>query len=180
MNIATIAGSLRKASINRGLLNACRDVAPDGVTFETLSIGVLPHYDGDLAADGDPATVAEFKAAIASADALLIATPEYNYSVPGVLKNALDWASRPAYRSVFAGKKTAMLGASYSVVGTARAQAHLKGIMLGMAAPVFPYPEVLVGAAKEKFDAAGTLTDTGTREHLAAFVAAFASWVRTP
>ncbi|MGH1347682.1 MAG: NADPH-dependent FMN reductase [Nannocystales bacterium] len=180
MNIATIAGSLRKASINRGLLSACRDVAPEGVTFQALSIGELPHYDGDLAAAGDPGPVAVFKAAIAAADGLLIATPEYNYSVPGVLKNALDWASRPAYRSVFAGKKTAMLGASYSVVGTARAQAHLKGIMLGMAAPVFAYPEVLVGAAKEKFDAAGNLTDPSTCEHLAGFVAAFATWVGTP
>jgi len=180
MKLATIAGSLRKASINRGLLEACQDVAPGGITFEPLPIGELPHYDEDLATQGDPEAVARFKAAIAAADGLLIATPEYNYSVPGVLKNALDWASRPAYRSVFAGKKTGMLGASYSVVGTARAQAHLKGIMLGMAAPVFPYPEVLVGAAKEKFDTDGNLTDPSTREHLAGFVAAFATWVGTP
>lgn len=179
MKIATISGSLRKASINTGLLNACRDVAPDGVTFEPLSIGDLPHYDGDLAASGDPETVAVFKAAIDSADGLLIATPEYNYSVPGVLKNALDWASRPAYRSVFAGKKTGMLGASYSIVGSARAQAHLKTIMLGMLAPVFAYPEVLVGAAKEKFDEAGNLTHADTRKHLSAFVSAFSTWVGT-
>lgn len=179
MKIATIAGSLRSASINRGLLNTCRAVAPQGMDFVSLPIGELPHYDGDLAAQGDPQPVAAFKAAIASADALLIATPEYNYSVPGVLKNALDWASRPAYRSVFAGKKTGMLGASYSVVGTARAQAHLKTIMLGMAAPVFAYPEVLVGAAKDKFDTAGNLTDLATREHLERFVSAFASWVGT-
>lgn len=179
MKIATIAGSLRSASINRGLLNTCREVAPQGVDFVSLPIGELPHYDGDLAAQGDPQPVAAFKAAIASADGLLIATPEYNYSLPGVLKNALDWASRPAYQSVFAGKKTGMLGASYSVVGTARAQAHLKTIMLGMAAPVFAYPEVLVGAAKDKFDTAGNLTDLGTREHLERFVSAFATWVGT-
>ncbi len=177
MNIATIAGSLRAASINRGLLNACQDLAPDGVTFVPLQIGALPHFDSDLAASGDPKPVEAFKAAIAGADGLLIATPEYNYSVPGVLKNALDWASRPAYRSVFAGKKTGMIGASYSAVGTARAQAHLKTIMLGMAAPVFSHPEFLVGGAKDKFDADGVLTDTNTREHLTKFIAAFSAWV---
>ena len=178
MKIATIAGSLRKSSTNRGLLTACTRVAPEGVTFEALNIADIPHYDGDLAAAGEPASVTAFKAGIERADGLLIATPEYNYSIPGVLKNAIDWASRPAYRSVFAGTKTAMLGAAYSTVGTARAQAHLKGILLGMATPVFAYPEVLVGSAMTKFDDEGTLTDAATREHLAKFMAAFVQWLR--
>ncbi len=174
MKIATIAGSLRKGSINRGLIRACEAVAPEGVTFEELSIGDLPHYDADLA---EPEAVTRFKAAIEAADAVLIATPEYNYSIPGVLKNALDWASRPAYQSVFAGKKTAMLGAAYSTVGTARAQGHLKHVMLGMAAPVFAHPEVLVASAKSKFDAEGNLTDEGTRAFLGPFMQAFVRWV---
>ncbi len=177
MNIITIAGSLRKASINRGLLDAAAALAPSGVTLTELSYRDIPLYDADVAAQGDPPAVAAFKDAIASADGLLIATPEYNYSVPGVLKNALDWASRPAYRSVFAGTKTAVLGASYSIVGSARAQGHLKQILLGMAAPVFAYPEFLVGGAKDKFDASGTLTDDPTREHLQRLVTAFVAWV---
>jgi chromate reductase len=179
MKIATIAGSLRQASTNQGLIRACIDIAPEGVDFEALSIGDMPHYDGDVAAGGEPESVAAFKAGIARADALLIATPEYNYSIPGVLKNAIDWASRPAYQSVFAGKKTAMLGAAYSVVGTARAQSHLKHVLLGMATPVFAYPEVLVGSAKTKFDAEGNLTDAPTREFLGTFMRAFVEWVRT-
>ncbi len=178
MLIATIAGSLRQASINRGLVRACTELAPAGVTFEALDIGALPHYDGDLAALGDPQPVGAFKQGLERADAVLISTPEYNYSIPGVLKNAIDWASRPAYQSVFSGKKTAVLGASFSVVGTARAQAHLKNVLLGMATPVFAYPEVLVGLAKTKFDAQGSLTDAATREHLAAFMAAFTAWVQ--
>lgn len=178
MNIATIIGSLRSASLNAGLVRACVEVAPQGLTFEALDIGALPHFDGDLAAKGDPEGVAAFKQGLERADALLIATPEYNYSIPGVLKNAIDWASRPAYQSVFSGLKTAMLGASFSTVGTARAQAHLKNVLLGMATPVFAYPEVLVGSAKAKFDAEGSLTDAPTREHLAKFMAAFAGWVR--
>ncbi len=178
MKIATIAGSLRRTSTNRGLLRACQDAAPQGITFDALSIGDIPHYDGDVAALGDPDSVTRFKAGIEGADALLIATPEYNYSIPGVLKNAIDWASRPAYQSVFAGKKTGMLGAAFSIVGTARAQSHLKHILLGMATPVFAYPEVLVGSAKTKFDAEGTLTDGSTREFLATFMAAFVNWAK--
>lgn len=179
MNIATIAGSLRQTSTNRGLIRACIELAPEGLTFDTLSIGELPHYNGDVAARGEPEAVTRFKAGIDAADAVLIATPEYNYSIPGVLKNAIDWASRPAYQSVFAGKKTGMLGAAYSVVGTARAQSHLKQILLGMATPVFPFPEVLVGAAKAKFDAEGNLIDVPTREFLAKFMLAFAGWIKT-
>lgn len=175
MKIATIAGSLRQASINRGLVRACMSVAPEGIEFDALSIGDLPHYDSDL---GEPDTVAAFKAGIERADALLIATPEYNYSIPGVLKNAIDWASRPAYQSVFMGKKTAILGAAYSTVGSARAQGHLKQILLGMATPVFAYPEVLVASAKDKFDAEGNLVDGVTRDFLARFMEAFVNWAQ--
>ncbi|MBV1862353.1 MAG: NAD(P)H-dependent oxidoreductase, partial [Nannocystaceae bacterium] len=147
MNIVGISGSLRRGSHNSGLLRAASELVPSGVTLTQLSVA-MPLYDGDLDDGGGPASVTEFKRAVAAADAVLIATPEYNYGIPGPLKNALDWASRPAYRSVFAGKKVALMGAAASVVGTARAQAHLKLVLLGMVAEVFPHPELLVGGSR--------------------------------
>lgn len=175
MKIAAIAGSLRKASFNRSLLDAAEGLAPPAVVWSRLDIR-LPLYDADLDVDGGPPEVVAFKDAIAASDAVLIATPEYNYGIPGPLKNAIDWASRPAYRSVFAGKKTAIVGAAGSIVGTARAQGQLKQVLLGMAAEVFPYPELLVGGAGGKFDD-GQLTDETTRDKLAEMLEVFAAWV---
>lgn len=174
MKIAAIAGSLRKASFNRSLLDAAQELAPSGLDW--LRPGIrLPLYDADLDVDGGPPEVVAFKDAIATSDAVLIATPEYNYGIPGPLKNAIDWASRPAYRSVFAGKKTAIVGAAGSIVGTARAQGQLKQVLLGMAAEVFPYPEFLVGRAGGKFED-GRLTDEATRDLLAKMLQAFVTW----
>jgi len=176
MKIVGIAGSLRKASFNRGLIVAARELLPEGVELDTLEIR-LPLYDADLDVDGGPDEVRAFKDAIDGAAAVLIATPEYNYGVPGPLKNAIDWASRPAYKSVFHRKKVAVFGASGSVVGSARAQGQLKQVLLGMASEVFPFPEVVVGNARDKFEN-GRLVHPSTREHLGKLLDGFVAWVR--
>ncbi len=177
LTILGIAGSLRRASFNRALLEAARELMPPGVVFEVAEIGDLPLYDADLAEGGKPPPVARLEEQIAQADAVLIATPEYNYGIPGVLKNALDWASRPAFRSVFAGKPVAIVGASGGAVGTARAQGQLKQVLLGMVAEVFPYPEVLVARAQERFEE-GKLTDEPTREAVRQILGAFVTYLR--
>lgn len=177
MNIITIAGSLRKSSFNRGLLRAAAELAPEGVTLADLSYRDIPPFDGDVAAAGSPESVEAFKAAIAAADGLLIATPEFNYSVPGVLKNAIDWASRPAYASVFARKPVAIVSASPSAVGGARAQGQLKQNLLGIIADIYPAPEFAMGGARAKFDAEGRLADDPTRELLTGFLGGFVEFV---
>lgn len=177
MKILGIPGSLRRASLNRALLSAAAELAPKGVELAIADLGPLPLFNVDLLEGGQEVeAVEQFKGAIAACDAVLIATPEYNYGLPGVLKNALDWASRPAYRSVFAGKPVAVVSASPSAMGGVRAQAHLKLVLLGMASEVFPYPEFLVPAAHRKFED-GHLVDTDTREHLAKLLGNLVLWV---
>ena len=117
------------------------------------------------------------KAQIGNADGLLFVTPEYNFSIPGVLKNAIDWASRPGFRSVLAHKPVAIIGASPGTVGTARAQGHLKQVLLGTLSEVFPYPEVLVSKAHERIQN-GQLADEPTREVLRKMLEAYVSWIR--
>jgi chromate reductase, NAD(P)H dehydrogenase (quinone) len=129
-------------------------------------------------AQGEPEPVQALKAAIAGADALLIATPEYNHSVPGVLKNAIDWASRPPRGSVLAGKPAAILGASPGVTGTARAQTQLRGSFVFTQTPALLQPEILVYRAHEKFDAEGRLTDEKTREFIGLLLRNLADWTR--
>ena len=121
-----IAGSLRRGSFNRGLIRAAAAVAPGGTTVVAYDLADVPMFNADVEVDGDPRAVAALKQAIADADALLIATPEYNHCVPGVLKNAIDWASRPPRQSVLTGKPVAIMGASTGRGATARAQAHLR------------------------------------------------------
>lgn len=174
MNILALSGSLRAASTNTAVLHTLAELAPDDVTITLWDYAEVPLFNGDLER---PASVDALIAAIADADALLIATPEYNHSVPGVLKNALDWASRPAYQSALAGKPTGIVSAAASIVGGARAQAHLKTILLGMGTPVFPYPEVIVGRAHTRVSD-GRVHDEGTQKVLQTFVEAFATWVR--
>jgi chromate reductase len=135
-------------------------------------------FNADVEADGEPLTVADFKRAIAAADALLIATPEYNHCVPGVLKNAIDWASRPARRSVLTGKPVAIMGASTGRGGTARAQAHLRDGLAYTNGLVLPLPEVLVDFAGEKFDDDGNLTDQETRDEIRDLLVSLAAWTR--
>jgi len=175
LRILAISGSLRAASRNTALLRAAAGLVPDGVELALNDISEIPLYNDDAPPSE---AVAALDAAIRDADGVLIATPEYNYGIPGVLKNAIDQASRPAYRSAFAHKPVAIVGAAGSTVGTARAQAHLKTVMLGMLAEVFPYPEFLLTRAHQRFDAEGRLTDEKTREILAALLEGFAEFIR--
>jgi chromate reductase, NAD(P)H dehydrogenase (quinone) len=175
--IVAFAGSLRRRSFNRALIAAAGEVAPPGLSIEPVEIGGLPFYDADLEAEGDPPAVAEFKGAVAVADGVLIATPEYNDGIPGVLTNALDWGSRLPGRSPLAGKPTMVMGASPSQVGTARAQLHLRQVLGHVQARVLPPPELLVARAHERFDAELRLTDEGTRRLLADLLRRFAVWI---
>ena len=171
------AGSLRRRSFNRALIAAAAEVAPSGLSIESIEIGGLPFYDADLEAEGDPPAVVEFKSALAGAEGVLIATPEYNDGIPGVLTNALDWGSRLPGRSPLAGKPTMVMGASPSQVGTARAQLHLRQVLSHVQARVLPPPELLVARAHERFDAELRLTDEGTRRLLADLLRRFALWI---
>ena len=167
MRACGLAGSLRKGSYNRALLRAAITVAPSGFDIEVFErLGEIPLYNADVEAAGDPEPVAALKAAIGAADALLIVTPEYNYGVPGVLKNAIDWASRPPSSSVLDGKPIALMGATPGRTGTARAQLALRQSFVFTRSAVLPGPEVLVAEAHEKFAPDGTLRDEATREHV--------------
>ena len=176
--ILGIAGSLRRASYNRGLVRAAQQVAPDGVAIEAFDLLPIPLYNADVEAEGDPAPVQELKERIRAADALLIASPEYNYSIPGVLKNAIDWASRPPQDSPLRHKPIGLMGASPGGFGTVRSQLALRQVFLFMKAYVLLEPEVHVSAARDKFDADGNLTDDRTREHIGSLVAALVEWAR--
>jgi chromate reductase len=173
-----IAGSLRRASFNRGLIRAAMDIAPSGTRVAAYDLADLPMFNADVEAAGDPPAVARFKQHIDSADALLIATPEYNHCVPGVLKNAIDWASRPARQSVLTDKPVAVMGASTGRGGTARAQAHLRDGLAYTNGLVLPLPEVLVDLAGRKFDDEGNLTDEETRQQVRDLLVALAAWTR--
>ena len=175
--VVAFAGSLRRRSFNRSLIEAAREIAPPGLTIESAEIGGLPFYDADLEAQGDPPAVSGFKTALASADGILIATPEYNDGIPGVLANALDWGSRLPGRSPLAGKPVMVMGASPSQVGTARAQLHLRQVLSHVQARVLPPPELLVARAHERFDAELRLTDESTRRLLADLLRRFTLWI---
>jgi chromate reductase, NAD(P)H dehydrogenase (quinone) len=178
LTVLGIAGSLRRASHNRGLIRAAVEVAPPGIRVIPYELAEIPLYNADVEELDDPEPVAALKAAIAAVDALLIATPEYNHCVPGVLKNALDWASRPARRSVLTDKPIAIMGASTGRGGTARAQAHLRDGLTYTRGLVLPLPEVLVPESVAKFDADGNLTDPGTRADVRDLLVALAAWTR--
>ncbi len=175
LRVCGIAGSLRAASYNRALLRAARALAPPGLAIAVFDLAAVPLYNLDA---GSPPPILELKRAIGEADALLLASPEYNYGVSGVLKNALDWASRPPRESVLIGKPTAILGASPGFAGTARGQVMLRTVLQGTHTPVMVAPEIFVTLAEEKFDAAGELADEPTREHLRRFLATFEAWAR--
>jgi len=178
LRVLGFAGSLRAASYNRMLLRAAVELAPEGMEIEIFDIGGIPLYNEDVEAAGTPPAVEAFRAAIRRADALLIATPEYNHGVPGVLKNAVDWASRPPRNSALAGKPAAVFGASPGATGTARAQTQLRASFVFTDTPVLPQPEVLVFRAHEKFDADGRLSDEPTRVFVGRLLVALADWTR--
>jgi len=172
--ILALAGSLRQGSNNRGLLLAAEELAPDRVKVQFFDIGTLPFFKEDLEAAGDPEAVRHFKEAISRANAILIATPEYNGAVPGVLANAMDWASRPTGRSVLRNKPVAVLGRS----GSTNAQAALRGVLSRVGAIVVPDPQVLVPRASRLFDEQVNLRDEDTREEIRQLVEAVAHWCR--
>ena len=177
LEVLGIAGSLRDGSYNRALLRAAGEVAPAGMSIRAWDgLRDVPPYDGDVEARGLPAAVEAMHAALRGAGALLVVTPEYNHSLPGVLKNAIDWASRPAGKSSLGGKVAAIAGASPGPMGTVRAQMDLRRILATAGAFVVPAPEVLVANASQKFDADGRLVDEATRRYLGKLLAALASW----
>jgi len=154
-----ICGSLRAGSYNRALLRAAQKFAPASMTIEIFDLRDIPLYNYDVERIGVPAPVTAFKDAIRAADALLIATPEYQHGIPGVLKNALDWASRPANESPLDGKTVALMGASPGLTGTVRAQEQLRHTLAFNSAYTVLEPEVLVGRVHEKVDASGEFVD---------------------
>ena len=178
LHIVSFAGSLRRASYNRGLLVAARALVPAGMSLEVIEIGELPFYNADVEEKGDPPSVAQFKSALEKADGLLIATPEHNDGIPGLLTNAVDWGSRLPGRAPLTNKPIALVGASPSQVGTARAQLHLRQILGHVHARVLPPPELLVARAHEKFDSEYRLTDSGTTKVLGTLLERFAHWIR--
>jgi chromate reductase len=177
LRVVAFAGSLRRGSFNRALLEAARQLAPSRMTILPIEIGDLPFYNADVEAEGDPPTVVEFKAAIRAADGVLIATPEYNDGIPGVLTTAIDWGSRPPGIAPLAGKPVALMGASPSQVGTARAQLHLRQLLGHVHARTLRPPELLVATAHERFDRELRLTHESTRRVLAALLERFARWI---
>ncbi len=178
LRLLGFAGSLRSASYNRALLRAAAELAPEGVSIDIHDLAGIPFYNADVEAEGDPAEVAAFREAITRADGLLIACPEYNHGVTGVLKNAIDWASRPPRNSALNGKRVGIIGASPGMTGTARAQSQLRQAFVFTNTHAMLQPEILVARVKEKFDSDGRLTDDTTRKFLGKYMEALRDWVR--
>ena len=176
VHVLGISGSLRRGSYNTAALLAACETLPDGMTMELYDLSAVPLYNQDVDAAGAPEPVQHLKARIAAADALLIATPEYNHSIPGVLKNAIDWASRPPNRSPLNGKPVAIMGATGGVWGTTRAQVHLRQICFAVNMLLLNRPEVLIAQAGQKFDSDGRLTDETTRQFIRSTLEALAAW----
>src|SRR5947209_7912174 len=179
LSFVTMLGSLRKGSLNRVLANALPALVPQGVKITALSsLGDLPLYDADIQAGGFPAPVRQMGDAIKQADGVIIVTPEYNYSVPGVLKNAIDWLSRLP-DTPFAGKPIDIMSASPSILGGARAQYHLRQSMVFLDALVLNKPEIIITFAANKLDVEnGTISDDATREIVTKHLEAFAAFAR--
>lgn len=176
VHILGISGSLRRQSFNTALLRNASDMLPEDSSFAIAEISGVPLFNQDDET-APPEAVREFKARIAGADALLFAVPEYNYSIPGVLKNALDWASRPYNEQPFNGKPAAIMGAG-GRFGTVRAQLHFRQIAGYLNLLLLPRPELMVPLAHEKFDADGRLTDQASRDGLRALLNALVEWTR--
>lgn len=175
-NIAVIVGSLRKDSLNKKLANALIKMAPSDFTFKVLDIGGLPLYNQDE--DGNPAqSVAKFKSEIKASNALLFVTPEYNRSISGVLKNAIDHGSRPYGQSVWAGKPAGIIGVSMGVIGTALAQQHLRTILSHLDVPTMGQPEAFIHAKEGFFDEQGNVAG-GSKDFVQRWMDAYVAWVK--
>ena len=177
MHFLGISGSLRRQSLNTAALRACAKHVPPGVTMDLADISAIPLYNEEIREQGLPDAVHKLREQILSADAIVIATPEYNFSIPGVLKNAIDWASRPPSQP-FDGKPIALISASPGGVGGARAQYHLRQVFIYLNGLILNRPEVMMSAAHTKFDAQGELTDAAATDQLKALLAALADWSR--
>jgi chromate reductase len=177
VKILGFAGSLRKASYNRSLLRTAQEIVPKDAQLEIFDLDGMPLFNQDL--EGQPTVkVQEFKAKIRAADAILIATPEYNYSIPGVLKNAIDCASRPYGDNAFEHKPVAIMGASIGMAGTARAQYHLRQSFVFLTCFALNQPEVMVPFAQDKIDKDGNVTDVKTREKIRELLENLVTWTR--
>jgi chromate reductase len=177
VTILGIAGSLRRASYNRSLLRIAQSLTPRDATLEIFQIDDIPGFSQDLELN-PPAKVAELKARVRAADAILFATPEYNYSIPGVLKNAIDWASRPYGDSAWDGKPVAVIGASIGMTGTARAQYHLRQSFVFLNMYPLNQPEVMIANAASKFDEQGNFTDEKGKELIRLLLSKLVEWTR--
>jgi chromate reductase, NAD(P)H dehydrogenase (quinone) len=178
IHVLGIAGSLRRGSYNRLLVRAAQRLAPAGLVVHEFDLADVPLFDADVEQRGDPEGVVAWKRAIREADALLIATPEYQHSLPGVLKNALDWASRPPSDPPLGRKPVAVMGATTGRYGTARAQADLRKVLAYNDALILQRPEVMVAQAKQAFDADGRLVDEGAERFLRQLLVNLAAWTR--
>jgi chromate reductase, NAD(P)H dehydrogenase (quinone) len=177
LNILGFAGSLRKGSYNKSLLRSASQLIPPETSLEIFDLSDIPPYNQDL--DNNlPSKVKEFKAKIRESDALLIATPEYNYSVPGVLKNAIDYASRPYGDNPFDDKPVAIMSASVGMIGGARAQYHLRQMFVFLNMHPVNVPEVIVTFASDKFDSEGNLLDDNTKKFLTQLLQNLSNWTR--
>jgi chromate reductase, NAD(P)H dehydrogenase (quinone) len=177
IKILGIAGSLRKASYNRAALRAAQVLAPDDAEVEIIELDGIPSFSEDIERE-PPAKVVELKAKIRAADAILFVTPEYNYSIPGVLKNAIDWASRPYGESAWDGKPVAVMGASVGTLGTARAQYHLRQVFVFLNMYALNRPEVMIANAAQRFDEQGNLTDETTKDLIRQLLQNLVAWTR--
>lgn len=175
IKIIAVPGSIRKKSINRMLVNSLSLLKPENMEIEIADLSDIPMYNGDVEDAGIPASVAAFKDKLKKAEGVIIATPEYNHAIPGVLKNALDWASRPP-NNPFDGKPVGIIGASTGLSGTISAQENFRHIAALLNMHVMNYPVVLVRSAKDKFSSDGLLTDDRTKDVLKKYLAAFSSW----
>jgi chromate reductase len=178
LHVLGLCGSLRQGSYNRQLLRAAQELAPDGTEVAVFDLFDVPLYDADVEAAGDPDGVTALKEAIRAADAVLIATPEYQHAMPGVLKNALDWASRPPSDPPLARKPVAVVGATPGRFGTARAQVDVRKVLAYNDSLVLTRPEVMLPNAKEAFDDEGRLTNEAARRFLAQLLRNLAAWTR--
>jgi chromate reductase, NAD(P)H dehydrogenase (quinone) len=177
VHILGFAGSLRKQSYNRAILAAALEMVPDDASLEIFDLEGIPPFNQDLELQ-PPDKVKEFKTRIRAADAILIATPEYNYSIPGVLKNAIDWASRPYGDNAFNGKPVAVMGASIGTLGTARAQYDLRRSFVFLNMLPLNQPEVMVSFAQDKVDSSGRLTDEKTRKRIRELFESLIAWTK--
>jgi chromate reductase len=177
LKILGIPGSLRKASFNRSALVAAHSLLPAGASLDIFELEGIPVYNQDLDKQ-PPARVVELKARVRAADAILFATPEYNYSIPGVLKNAIDWASRPYGDSAWQGKPVAVMGASVGILGSARAQYHLRQCFVFLNMHPVNQPEVLIANAAQRFNERGELTDETSRDLIRKLLSELVAWTK--